>query len=106
MMHCILHHFISYNPHHTSTFGIRHEIDFFDIEVTIMACPCHAASINTVNEELHELFSFLFTSNQSWTDHPMTYHLQLFYLLDNVSHHTYRVDAFHLNIVTQRVLRE
>ena len=104
MMDCILNHFVTYNPHHPSTFGLRHEIDFFQMEITIRACSCHPPSIHELNEELHELFSFLFTSNEQFNEHPMTYHLQVSCLLNSVSHHTLRVDAFDLDIVSERVV--
>lgn len=105
MMNRILHHFQSYNPHRSSTFGTRREVQFFHMDITIKTCLCHASSMNAANEELHQLFSFLFTSNQSWTDHPITYHLQLYYLL-LATHHIYRVDELDLNIVAERVVRE
>ena len=106
MMDCILNHFVTYNPHHPSTFGLRHEIDFFHMEISIRTCSCHPPSIHELNEDLHELFSFLFTSNEpSSNEHPMSYHLQVYCLLNSVSHHTtLRVDAFDLDIVAERVV--
>ena len=104
-MDCILNHFVTYNPQHPSTFGLRHEVDFFHMDITIAACCCHPPSIHELNQDLHQLFSFLFTSNEpSSNEHPMTYHLQVYCLLNSVSRHTWRVDDFDLDIVAERVV--
>ena len=102
MMDCILNHFVTYNPHHPSGFGLRHEIDFFHMDISIRACCCHPPSIHELNEDLHELFSFLFIHEPN--EHSMSYHLQISCLLNSVSCHALRVDAFDLDIVAERVI--